>query len=254
MTQRANILQELNEIGSTFINMPMENIFSVPSGYFENFAEQMLIRIKTSDTKDELNDLSTLLNSISKENPYSIPPNYFDGLEEKLMQHVRESADYQTVQEELESISPLLSQLSKQTVYSVPKGYFENIYPAEKAKQEIKIISITHHRWFRYAAAAVVVGFIALGGFLFINKKPSIDPNKDPQGWVAKNVVKKVNPAQLDEFIKLADEENNTKSTVITNKTDKSDDIKELMKDVPDTEIKNFLNETSVLNDNSAMN
>ena len=237
MTQRANILQELNEIGSTLVNVTSQNIYSVPAGYFEEFAEQMLNRIK-----------SPLLNEVRK-NPYTVPTGYFDGLEERLMQTVRESADYQTANEELESISLLLKGLKKETLYTVPQGYFENL-GAEINKPKTKVISITHRRWFKYAVAATVVGIILLGSLL-LNKNKSIDPNKNPDEWVAKN-VKKVNTNQLDEFIKLADEENVKGS--IANKNDKPEDIKELMKDVSDKEIQEFLKETSVLGDNSLLN
>lgn len=234
MTQRANILQELNEIGSTTLNTPSQNVYTVPIGYFEEFAEQVLDQIKSP-----LNE--------ARGNPYTVPVGYFDGLEEKLMQSIRENPDYQTVNEELENISPLLNGLKKETPYSVPKGYFENL-TTEINKPKAKVISITHRRWFRYTAAAVVVGIIATSAFLFQNKKSSIDIDKNPDQWVAKN-VKKVNTDQLDELIKLDNEEHTA-----VNKTDKPDEMKELMKDVSDKEIQDFLKETSVLDDNNLLN
>jgi hypothetical protein len=247
MTQRANILQELNELGSTCLTTDLQNIYAVPAGYFDGLPEQMMKRIHA---KNELAELSSLANSISKETPFSIPAGYFNGLEERLMQSVRASADYQSAKEELETISPLLSGLKKETPYRVPQRYFEQL-GADVKKPEVKIISITHRKWFRYAAAAVFIGVIATVT-LTLNKNKSIDPNKNPAEWVAKN-VKKLNTDQLDEFIKLADEENNLKGSVAT-KTERSDDIRELMKDVSDNEIRDFLNETSVLSGNSLLN
>ena len=240
MTQRNNILQELREICSTLENGAPQNVYTVPVGYFETFSDEVLARIN-----------SPLSNDALKNNPYIIPENYFNGLEEKLMQAVRESSDYQTSKEELESISPLLNGLKKQTPYSVPQGYFETLN-AEIAKPKTKIISITHRRWFKYAVAAVVVGIISTSIFLLQSKKSSIDIDKNPDAWVAKN-IKKVNTDQLDEFIKLADEENTAK-TSIANKVDKPEDLKDLMRDVSDKEIQDFLKETSVLNDNSLLN
>ena len=248
MTKRANILQELNEIRSNLINVTSENVYSVPEGYFENFAEQVLNRINAmnaANAKDELNYLSPLLNSVSKEIPYSIPIGYFDGLEKKLMQGIRESEDYQTAKEELESISPLLSSLNKQVPYNIPQGYFKNLTSKVNTKPQIKIVSITNRRWFHYAAAAVIVGFIALGGLLFLNKKPTVDPNKNPDEWIAKN-VKKVNTNKLDDFIKLDDEEHIAKGSPI-----KTDEIKDLMKDVPEKQIQQFLNETEALGESA---
>ena len=239
MTQRDNLLQELNEIGSTLENGTPQNVYVVPAGFFETFSDQVLARIN-----------SPLSNEGLKNSPYTIPENYFNGLEERLMQAVRNGADYQTAKEELETISPFLNGLKKETPYSVPQGYFENLN-VEINKPKTKVISITHRRWFQYAAAAVVVGIISMSVFLFQGKKSSIDPNKNPDEWVAKN-VKKVNTDQLDEFIKLADEEATKNS--IANKIDKPEEIKELMKDVSDKEMQDFLKETSVLADNSLLN
>ncbi len=257
MTQRDNILQELNEIRSTLVNVTPENLYTIPDGYFENFAAQVLNRVKAMaaiNPTDELGYLSTVMNSIPKETPFSVPAGYFDGLEERIMQGIRESEDYRTAKEELESISPLLSGLNKQMLYTVPGGYFENLSPEINTKPEVKIVSITSRRWFRYAVAAMVVGIIALGGLLFLNKK-SVDPNKNPDEWVAKN-VKKVNTDKLDDFIKLADEESSTKE-VIAAKDEKPNEIKELMKDVSEKEIQQFLNETAALGeseDNTSLN
>ena len=247
MTQRANILQELIEIESTLLNVTPQNVYAVPAGYFEQFADQVMNRI---NAKNELADLSSILNNVSSKTPYSIPAGYFDGLEERLMQSVRESADYQTAKEELESISPLLNSISKKVLFNVPQGYFEQLN-TEVNRQEVKVVSIIHRRWFRFAAAAVFVGIVALGALLSLNNK-SIDPNKNPDEWVAKN-VKKVNTNLLDDFIKLADEENNVKGSV-ANKNEKAEDIRELMKDVSDKEIQDFLKETSVLENNSLLN
>jgi hypothetical protein len=247
MTQRANILQELNEIGSTALNVTPEKVYSVPDKYFEGLVDQILNRIKAMEAinvKDELAYLSPLLNSISKETLYSVPAGYFDDWEERVIQGIRNSKDFQTVKEELEIASPLLNGINRQMPYNVPQGYFENLKAEVNAKPEIKIVSITSRRWFRYATAAVVVGIIALCGLLFLNKK-SVDPNNNPDEWVAKN-VKKVNTDKLDDFIKLADEESSTKEPAAS-KDEMPGEIKELMKDVSEKEIQQFLNETDAL-------
>ena len=249
MTQRANILQELNEIGSTLANASPQNVYLAPVGYFDGFADQMLNYVRSIESNDESS--SVILNTISKDDLYSIPAGYFDGLEERLMQSVRESADYQTSAEELESISPLLSRLKKENLYNVPQGYFEDFNPKENIGLKTKVVSITHRRWFRYAAAAVLAGAILTTSLLLTNKK-SVDPNKNPDEWVAKN-IKKVNTDQLDEFMKLAEEDETTKGAVV-NKTEKADEIKDLMKDVSDKEIQDFLKETSALGDNGLLN
>src|SRR5688572_13967827 len=175
MTQRNNILQELRELNSTLVNMTAANVYSVPAGYFDGLAQTMLDRIKAMDAAnaaDELNYLSPLLSNVSKQNPYTIPGGYFDGLAESAMQSIREGHDYQTAKEEIESLSPFLGGLKKEMPYSVPEGYFESI-TAGPVKAETKVVSIAHRKWFRYAAAAMVIGIVALTGLLiFGNKSP----------------------------------------------------------------------------------
>jgi len=232
-----DIIQELNDLGSNLATLA-QNIYSVPEGYFEGFATEVINRIKAEEAGLEY------LSSIPKENPYQVPVGYFGVLAENIMKKIRKHADYQTSKEELESISPLLSSLNKKPVYSVPEDYFENFEVTVKSKPETKLISITYRRWLRYAAAAMVIGIITVGSILInnINSRNKINPNDNPQGWVNKNVIKKVSPEVINEFVKLTDEELSMKEGIVTN--NKPDDIRELMKDVPVNEIDKFLNET----------
>ncbi|MGQ0740526.1 MAG: hypothetical protein ACT4OJ_15865 [Bacteroidota bacterium] len=246
MTQRDNILQELNELGSQLANSTPQNVYAVPAGYFEGLIAQVMDRIKAVEAisaADELSHLSPLLSGLSKKIPYSLPIDYFEGLDEKMMQGVRNSSDYQTVSEETESISPLLAGLNKEMPYNVPQGYFENLaadITVKENKQEAKIISISSRRWFRYAAAAVVTGVIVMAGFMIF--KPNVDPVEQPYVWVKKS-VKKVDLKEIDAFVKLVDENLSNQKEVAVNPVS-SEEIKELMKDVSDKEIQDFLNET----------
>ncbi|HVT86665.1 MAG TPA: hypothetical protein VHD35_15785 [Chitinophagaceae bacterium] len=260
MTQRDNILQELFGLESSLASIAPQNVYQVPDGYFEELANQVWGRIKAMEAKnaaEEINYLSPLLNSIPNQVPYSVPSGYFDELEEKILASVRNNEEYQTPKEELKAIAPLLSGLNKQMPYSIPDGYFEkvssNIPSRLTTVTETKVISLTHRKWFRYAAAAVVISFIALGGLLFERRPSSVDPDKNPDEWIAKN-VKKVSADKLDDFIRLADEESSSKENTI-DKEEKSNEIKDLMKDVPENQIQDFINETSALgDDNSIMN
>ena len=81
-----------------------------------------------------------------------------------------------------------------------------------------------------------------------IFKSKQVDPNKNPQAWIEKNVDKKVSKNNLDEFVKLAEGE----SINVTSEKDdvKLAEIKELMKDVPEKEIEDFLNDAIALESN----
>jgi hypothetical protein len=199
--------------------------------------------LDTADPREELNFLSPLLNTISKELPYVVPDGYFNELPESLMAGVRSHEDYETSHEELSTLSPLLSSIGKQNPYSVPEGYFENFgkdVNLNSDKRLVKIVSMVDRRWFRFAAAAVVIGFIALTGItLFFNKTVSVS---NAQEWVEKN-MNKVSTDDINNFIQTADEESAQNSIVTT--APKTTDIQDLMKDVSDKDIQDFLNKTN---------
>ncbi len=258
MNNRDNILQELQELQSKLATSVPQNTYAVPAGYFEGLAEQVLNRIKALETQndfDDLNLVSPTLANLSKAMPYKVPQGYFEDLSEKMLSVLQENNQL-SAKEELESISPLLSGLKKEMLarpnnqggpFSVPKDYFENTVQSP-AKPEVKIVSITSRKWFRYAAAAVVVGVIAMAGLLVTNNN-NIDPTTNSHAWVKKS-IKKVSTDKLDQFIQLVDEDKSVENAVAT--ADKNKQIKELVKDIPDSEIQNFLNDTEVLDDASA--
>ena len=86
MTQKDNILQELNDLKSSLVNVTRENIYTVPVGYFDGLAAQVISRIKAMEAVtpgEELGYLSPLLGNVSKEMPYTVPADYFEGIAEK---------------------------------------------------------------------------------------------------------------------------------------------------------------------------
>ena len=247
MTRNTNILNELNELNSSLVNVSTQNVYMVPVGYFDGLAVTVLNRIKTinaTNAVEELGYLSPTLSNISKQTPYTVPVGYFDSLAETALQSVRESSNYQTAQEELETLSPLLSSLKKEMPYSIPQGYFENI--AEKpAKPDLKVVSITHRSWFKYAAAAVVVGIIALSGILIFGNNATGEKSLAKFEKKLNKEIKKMSDSELKDFIEYTDAGLNGEEKVSTNP---SDEIKELLKDLPESELKEFLEETSDLN------
>lgn len=231
MTQRDNILQELKELESSLANLSSQNIYTVPNGYFEGLATEMLNRIKAleaANASDELSFLSPTLSNISKENPFIVPAEYFEGLEGKMLQLVSQDKN-QTAKEELETLSPLLSGLKKETLYSIPAGYFDSL----QTKQETKVVSITSRKWFRYAAAAMIVGIVALATLLINNSQKSFDR------FEAK-VDKEIKKASDKELIEFAELTETSKDLAIN---DTKEDIKESLKDVPAAELQEFLEE-----------
>ena len=247
MTQKDNILQELGELQSKLADHTPENIYSVPTGYFDGLAEQVLRRIRALDAEnavDELACLSPLLSKLSKDMPYTVPAGYFEEMETSLISSV--STDGQSAKEELKTLSPLLSGLKKELPYSVPVGYFESLGENRaSAKTETKIVSLGSRKWIRFAAAAVVTGIIVTTGYFFLSRdKVSVDSNS--YKWVKVN-TKKVSTEKIDEFIQLTQEEKSGQGTIAA--VEKNLDIKELVKDIPEKEIQNLLNDTELLDD-----
>jgi hypothetical protein len=256
MTQRDHILQELDELQSSLANIGIQNVYIVPGGYFDNLVSEVLSRIKALDAEnasEELNYLSPLLNSTSKKMPYAVPADYFSEQQARIMQIIKTDNGEQTAEEELETLSPLLSSLKKQMPvrsghpvgpYSVPQGYFDelsNPLNAKEIRPATKVISITRQRWFRYAAAAVVIGFVAIGSLLFFNKGENVDPKTQSSEWVKKN-MKKVSTDEIDNFVQSTD------IAIVDTKNEMKDknDVQELIRDIPDNDIQKFLDETVV--------
>jgi hypothetical protein len=249
MTQNNNILQELKELESSLADLAHQDIYSVPNGYFEGLAGIVLNRIKAleaANAAEEIGYLSPMLSNISKQVPYTVPAGYFEKLDENLLKNnFQENRDEQTASEELETLSPLLSGLKKQMPYSVPQDYFEKLTTGINApvtKTETKIVSIGSRKWFRYAAAAVITGVIVMAGFVITNKD-KVDPGTNSHAWVEKK-LKKVSTEKIEEFIQLTDEDKLVASTET-----KIQDVKELVKDVPENEIQSLLNDAQFLDE-----
>ena len=256
MTQKENILQELNELKSTLATVVPQNVYTVPAGYFDGLAAQALNRInalETKNTTEELACLSPSLINISRQMPYVVPAGYFNGLAEKMIQLVHESCDYQTAREELETLSPLLSGL-KNTMpghtgwpYSVPQDYFENLVE-KRNKPVTKVVSITHRRWFRYAAAAVITGAIALGVLLSSGGGSEKVPGSKALAGLSRD-IKKMNEIQKDSLMDFIDGGMNGKETARVNIDDKSNDVKDLLKGISDEELKDFQEQSEDIQD-----
>jgi hypothetical protein len=230
-------LNELNLLNSALIQLSPENPYRVPEGYFEGLADHVLSLIKAQNQDSQHKDLATF----SRELPYTVPAEYFDGLEERLMQNIRESSDYQSPQEELLAVSPFLSGFKKQNPYTVPTGYFDSI-PVRKPAA--KVISITTGKWFRYAAAAVVIGIISIAAIFYINGK-STRPADENKAWAKiEKKVNKLSDQEIKDFVELSDAVLTGSETAGLQPV-KKEEVKELLINVSDNELKEFLEQTS---------
>ena len=94
MTQKDNILQELLELKSELAAISRPNIFTVPVGYFDGLAGEILEKVKALDSGSESEEtgfISPLWSNLSKQIPYSTPAGYFNNLPEQILKRVKES-------------------------------------------------------------------------------------------------------------------------------------------------------------------
>lgn len=250
MTQKDNILQELADLNSDLL-LHQQNPYTIPAGYFDGLSAQVLIRIKAMEADNsavELNSLSPFLSAVSRQMPYSIPAGYFDLIAKRSVHVVDDNKAGLSVTEELETISPLLSGLKKQMPYSVPAGYFETLNQQGKTKSTGKIIALSGRNWFRYAAAAVITGIIAIAGFLIVGNNEKIQSGSKVMAKFTRD-VKKMNETQKDDLIDFIDAGMTGAETVKVNTQAASEEVKNLLKDVSDEELKDFQEQTEDVQD-----
>src|SRR5436190_9439044 len=233
-----DIIQELNNLGSSLPTVKPENVYSVPEGYFEAFAAHVQRLIWIS--------------SLPKESPFRVPEGYFDELGAQIMNSIRNHPDYRTSKEELAAISPLLESLNKRPVYSVPDGYFENFKVAggPEPSTQPKVVSITQRRLFRYAAAAVVTGIIALAGLMvYNNTKQTNTTGTTPLAKFEKEVKKIDDVTSTDNLIDFMDAGLNEKELATNHKTKATEAVQRLLKDVSTDELREFSEQSKDIED-----
>lgn len=237
MEQKQTIVAELLELNSS-LRPGISPDWQVPAGYFDSLAENLLHRVKAmkiSSVKDELNELSPLLAQLDRRSPYLVPAGYFEELDPSFVW----MDDELTARDEIGQFSPLLAGLQQQNPLSAPADYFNTLKQEAPVKETpVKSISLFRKSWFRYAAAAVIIGLVATTALIFSGGRTAIDPNEKSYAWVEKN-MKKVGTETINEFVEL------TSSSQVVAQAEPSAEIKKLMQDVSETDIEQFLDDTA---------
>jgi hypothetical protein len=149
---------------------------------------------------------------------------------------------------ELKTLSPLLASIKKENVYTVPADYFANFRvatPATDKTGQVLALQRSPIRWMRYAAAAVVVGIIAIGGIFLLknntgNGYTSTIANtfSKPLSTISDDAIVsylKQSPADLDV----------TPATFDDNKINIGSFAEQLLNDIPDSTIQEYLQENN---------
>ncbi len=234
MKPQNTILEELNEIAPTLIKVGKAMPYAIHQGYFEQLAESILEKA-TFD-----------LMPSSENKGYQVPNQYFSGLANKILQRVKgaDTEELGALMLENESIAPILNSISKEMPFALPEYYFEQFdiqIPVEKTK----VVQLKKMRtWVTYAAAAVFVGIMVTGSFLFSDKKQEQDFEKY-QNMDVSGALDKVSDSELNSYI----DENHTVSLDELNENDRAnfDNFDDKIQSMSSENISQYLNENVFL-------
>ncbi len=223
MDNSETILSELQEIAPTLITLN-KNVYTTPTGYFNNFANELLGCINAD----------ALLAEAKKTAPvFQVPDNYFDTLAGSIIQKIKQQNNEYFV--ELEEVAPLLNTINKKNIYSLPQGYFEHlniIIPAKKLSGAKVVFLSKTRRLISYAAAAVIAGVLVTGAIFYPGNSASFDVSKE---------VNKLSDAELNGYLESAHSISFMDDTMILNQ--ESPSIQEHLKLVSDQELQQYLDE-----------
>lgn len=224
------IQNELNDLGSHLPPDKSQPVFTVPEGYFDNFAASVLATIhsrQAATVTDELAALSPVLAALPRQSPYTVPEHYFADLAANVLVLIGPDP------------LPAVLETLRQTPYTVPPGYFDGLAAQVAAKlpqPKAKVVSFSG-RFMRIAAAAVVV--VAAGIFFVVGNRKTIDPARQPQAWVAQK-LKNVPKSDMEAFLKTVAAGADNKE--LARQGGKAD-VKQLLRDVSTTDLDAFLSE-----------
>ncbi len=207
MNQSTEILNELRSISPFLASIERINVFEVPDGYFNDLCDRITTYTLLKD--EEIN--------FSKNETLQVPEGYFDTLSDHILAKIK-SGEAEDVNQELKTLSPVLFLLKGKNVFTVPLDYFENISDKVISKlnrKPAKIISISKAKnWWKFVAAAVLTGAIAISSLQIFNSSPNMQKSNSVvtesgslPGYIQSSFQYKT-PEQVDEGIAtLSDDE-----------------------------------------------
>lgn len=218
-------------------------IYSVPEGYFDQFAQGVLSKIKAGAAAKISPALAASEPAVGGEDPVSA-----------VLARVGRVMPYQVPEGYFEEISSLLALCRDKNPYAVPEGFFERFSEVVTARTATPAFTgetpgtgepvvrtglVRRMGWMKYSVAAVLAGLIFTVGWLRWNH--SSTPASHPFDVAT---LSKVSDAELQGFLvdqdtTLAQPLSNTTATIDMNDTD----LKTLLGDVPDGELKQYMEE-----------
>jgi hypothetical protein len=223
---------------------------AVPEGYFEGFAEKMINRIRKEQNlsaSEEIKSIAPFLAGLDKKMPFSLPDGYFEDFTVLVETRLLETMDQQ------KTLSPLLVSLKSENVYELPVGYFDgfagSVMAAIKKPQQAKIVPFYRKRnWLRVAAAAAMVAIIATIGLLYV-KRPFSNSGSDLTGQ-SLAALSKVSDQEMLNYLEVQSTPPLLADAGSIASVDINDaDARDLLSDVPDDELQQYMDGQSNLKD-----
>lgn len=168
-----DIMNELKETCPVLASHARINVFSVPEGYFSDLTDR-IVTYASLNSDDDID--------FGKAETMRVPDGYFESLSSNILAKIKSQSEEKIINES-EELSPLLFSLKDKNVFSVPENYFEGLSGSilnnlNLNKKPAKVISMNKARSFwKYAAAAVVTGAIAVSSLQIFNSSPEMKKN-----------------------------------------------------------------------------
>jgi hypothetical protein len=213
MDSKNQILTELQEIAPRLGQVGFSRIpYLVPSGYFADFPDLLMIRIRlepggyTENASREISEISPLLSGLRNKITYQAPAGFFESIHAKI-----------PASENTEPVLPFFNPASD-----------------SQSVRSKKVISIPV-RVLRYAAAACIIGMIGIAAFNITHHRNITDPI---MGLTTVSAQEMANYLDADDIHWTP----GVTSAAETASVDFSDDdIHDLFKGVPDVELEQYI-------------
>ena len=272
MNVKNDLLEELRTVSELVATISRETPYRVADDYFTDLASRVVLRIKTQHKPLAFNVPEGYFDGFAE----GLLARIKAGAGAGLGADVREAAGPETANQEISAISPLLAQLRSIETYRMPEGYFEEVSPVLAIAKELNPFTVPEEyfhqlpvemaqrvsegspigteikkkaklvpfagrktRLWQYSAAAVVAGLILTIGWLRLHVA-------GPHGGTSPDIpqrLAKVSDQELQNFLAdqdttLAQPTNNIAALEFND-----GDVKSLLGDIPDRELKQYMDE-----------
>lgn len=243
---------EAQQMALPFTDLVQKNPFTTPPEYFESLSNHILNRVRALDAsspKEELELLSPLLVQIDKTPPFNRPGGFFEELPSDVLAGVH-AIDF--VNHALETLPLILNAVNRENIYKVPDSYFINL-PLQILKkvnqQQDRLISPGHRKkLIRYAMAALITGVVAVGAWDFFQDKPTAANGNGLTGINRISDTEKISDDEIVNYLEFnEDVPSESNSKAVSNF--KEEEVKELLADLSDDELEQYLDQHTASND-----